>query len=64
MAICPFLSTHDEKGNAQFYPCINTCALFYKGVCSLQIMGAKAWKDAGFGRNQKESASDCRKDES
>lgn len=56
---CPFMSTNPSvlgasitEGN--FIPCMDTCALYVKGVCSFNVLAQKAISD--FEKNKPKSA--------
>lgn len=43
--ICPFSSSVDGNGITKLSPCLQSCALFMKGMCCFRIIAEKSLRD-------------------
>lgn len=69
MSMCPFMSvdmsvidTSDPtKPNGKAVPCVPSCALYYKGQCSINIIAQTQYREymKKYGSTEKVPADDC-----
>ena len=69
MSMCPFMSVDMsvidvsdlKKPNGKAVPCVSSCALYYKGHCSINIIAQTQYRDymKKYPTEEKAPADDC-----
>lgn len=57
MAVCPFM-TKDGSDALHLAPCVNSCALYIKGHCAINVLAQKALADHRAQAEQKAAKSE------
>ncbi len=69
MSLCPFMSvdmsaidiSDSKKPNGKAVPCVPSCALYFKGHCSINVLAQTQYKEymKKYSATEKAPADDC-----
>lgn len=51
---CPFMNADPSDLKSKTVPCMDTCALYWKGCCSINVLAQKATHDFEQKKKEKE----------